>query len=179
MSANGFTARLLVGLALVTLGGCAPEATPNMAGWPPSEAVPRGWKRILVGDAFSFEAPADTQPFPLEGIDSAVGGYESSRFKIAFDYGAYSNSLSDETPWIVIDGHKARLELGLGDCQVPPAGHEDWRHVGYVHVELRPGANRLGLTMSGCAADEAGLEDLRRLYQSLSFNPKLADRRDR
>jgi hypothetical protein len=89
--------RFLCFVVAVTLVGCAPSAPRNVAGssiWPPTEPVPVGWKRIQVGEAFSFDAPADTQPVSLHGIDSAVGGYKNDRFNVTFDYGAYSNSLS-------------------------------------------------------------------------------------
>jgi hypothetical protein len=165
----------------VALIGCAPSMASSgavgSASWPPSEPVAAGWKRIQVGEAFSFEAPADTQAVALRGIDSAVGGYKNDRFNVTFDYGAYSNSLSDETPWTAIDGHRARLEIGTGDCQVLPDDHQNWQFAGYVHVELRPAPRRLGLTMSGCAANEAGVEELRRLYLSLRFHPKAISQR--
>jgi len=171
----GFRSTLVIGAALAVLAGCTPEAVPNAAGsgsWPPAEPVPVGWKRIRVGDAFSFEVPADTKLVSTQGIDSTVGWYSNSRFNLTFDYGAYANSLGDETPWTTIHGYKARLELGTGECQLVPEDTDKWPYVGYVHVQLRPMPDFWGLTMSGCAATETGLEELRRTYESLRFNAK-------
>jgi hypothetical protein len=163
-------------IALVAMAICAPSAATtaaNSGDWPPRNPVQGDWRRIQLGEGFSFEAPADTQPVSVRGIDSAVGGYKNDRFSLAFDYGAYSNSLSPETPWSNIDGHRARLEFGRADCQAPWEGGPKGKFVGMVYVELRPFAHpfgRLALTMTGCAASEAGLEELERLYLSLRFN---------
>jgi hypothetical protein len=162
-------------IALAAVTGCAQNPAPKATeppSWPPNDPIASGWKRIQVGDAFSFDAPLDTQTIPLQGIDSSVGGYKSDRFNLSFDYGAFSNSLSAETPWTEIAGHKARLEVESGDCQVLPDDHHNWQLGGSVYVELRPIPDRLALTMSGCAADQAGLEELRQVYLSLRFNPK-------
>ncbi|HLZ84269.1 MAG TPA: hypothetical protein VKQ54_11940, partial [Caulobacteraceae bacterium] len=93
-------------------------------------------------------------------------------FNLTFDYGPYSNSLSDTTPWRIVDGHKARLASGTGSCRVLPTQENDWPFAGNVYVELRPNPKRLALTMTGCASSEAGLEELQRLYLSLRFNPR-------
>jgi hypothetical protein len=166
------------GVALSGLAACeaSPQATADESAkvhWPIAESAPAGWKRIQVGQAFSFEAPIETQPVLLpRGIDSAVGGYRTDRFSFTFDYGPYSNSLSDSTPWRVIDGHKARLESGRGPCQTPPTIQKIWPFAGNVYVELRPNPERLALTMAGCASSEIGLAELRQIYLSLRFNPK-------
>ena len=138
--------------------------------WPVADQPPAGWKRIQVGNAFSFDAPIDTQPIRLQGIDSTVGGYKTDRFNLMFDYGPYSNSLSSTTPWRMVDGHKSRLEMGAGPCRVLPTEQNDLPFAGNVYVELRPSPRRLALTMPGCASSEAALEELQRLYLSLRFN---------
>lgn len=180
MPSSRFARWSIAVIAAATLAGSGPNAPAkptDTASWPPGDSVPAGWKRIQVGQDFSFETPADTQPVALRGIDSTVGGYRTDRFNFTFDYGRYSNSLSDETPWTVIDGYKARLEIESGDCQVLPDDQQNWQFAGYVHVELRPSPQRLGLTMAGCAVDEAAVEELRRIFLSLRFNPKAVNSR--
>lgn len=180
MSLSRFAKWFVSVFAVAALAACAPNATPkppDTVSWPPNDTIPDGWKRIQVGEDFSFEAPVDTQPLVLRGIDSTVGGYKTDRFNFTFDYGRYSNSLSDETPWTVIDGYRARLEAGTGDCKVLPEDQQNWQFAAYVHVELRPPPQRLGLTMGGCAVDEAAMEELRRIYLSLRFNPKAVSSR--
>lgn len=149
---------------------------PEAKNWPVVEAPRPGWKRIQLGNAFSFEAPIDTQHVALQGIDSAVGGYETDRFSFMFDYGRWSNSLSDATPWSDIDGYRSRLESGSGSCRSLPTDREDRPFGAAVYVELRPRPNRLALSMFGCATSEAGLEELRQIYLSLRFNPQPPER---
>lgn len=169
--------RLAAAAALAILTGCAPnspkgEFQENI--WPPTNQVSGGWKRIIVRDYFSFEAPTDTQQIALQGIDSFVGGYNSKNFVLTFDYGAYSNSLSESTPWISIDGHKARMEFYRGDCESQPGDHPNMKDGGAVHVPLRSPPDRLSLTMFACAKGASGEEELQRLFLSLRFNPEVA-----
>lgn len=163
---------LLGGGLLAREAAKAPGAAPAPANWPVTETPPQGWKRLAVGNAFSFVAPDDTRTVALQGIDSRVGGYETDRFSVMFDYGRYSNSLSDEIPWSEIDGHRARLARGPGPCRALPGDEKDWPFQAAVYVELRPNPDRLALTMVGCAASEAGVEELQRLFLSLRFNPQ-------
>ena len=56
--------------------------------------IPDGWKEIRAGSSFSLYAPPGTTFRPERGVDSFVGVFDGTNFKITFDYGAYSNSLS-------------------------------------------------------------------------------------
>jgi hypothetical protein len=129
-------------------------------------AVP--WVRIDAGGVFSFEAPADMTPIPVHGIDSFVGRYTSTSFNLSFDYGFYSNNLSNyrKDPRFtveerLIDGKKSRVVTGPGSgCERMSAA--------YVLVRDAP-SMPTALQIGGCATSEAGISDLHRLFGSLRF----------
>jgi hypothetical protein len=57
--------------------------------------VPSGWKKIDTKQGFSFYAPPGTQHYPLQGKDSFVGEITGPAFSLRYDFGFWSNDLSD------------------------------------------------------------------------------------
>lgn len=81
-----------------------------------SSDVPADWVRLDANSAFSLSAPAGTTYTPAQGIDSMVGSFDAAAFQLNFDYGAYSNSLSnlsEEEDYqirdVEIDGKPAKI----------------------------------------------------------------------
>ena len=82
----------------------------------PSPELPADWVRVSAGGAFSLMAPAGTAFHPAQGVDSTVGSFQAPDFKLSFDYGRYSDSLTHmsseaeyETRDIVVDGKTAYI----------------------------------------------------------------------
>jgi hypothetical protein len=57
--------------------------------------VPPGWVKIDTKQGFSFYAPPGTQFHPLKGEDSFVGEIVGPAFSLRYDFGFWSNDLSD------------------------------------------------------------------------------------
>ncbi len=57
--------------------------------------VPPGWTKIDTRQGFSFYAPPGTQLNPLQGKDSFIGEIASPAFSLRYDFGFWSNDLSD------------------------------------------------------------------------------------
>lgn len=77
---------------------------------PESPVVPDDWQTIKAGDAFTFKAPPDLRPNPVQGIDSFVGKYTSPGMTLSFDYGWYSDPMNREgfeRSSTMIDGKRA------------------------------------------------------------------------
>ena len=55
-----------------------------------------GWQLIHADEAFTFRAPPDVRPVPVQGIDSFVGRYANPGMELEFDYGQYSDSIDRE-----------------------------------------------------------------------------------
>jgi len=60
-----------------------------------SSEVPADWVKVSAGREFDLMAPAGTEFHPSEGTDSFVGNFEAPDFKLSFDYGLYSNPLTE------------------------------------------------------------------------------------
>jgi hypothetical protein len=74
--------------------------------------VPPGWQTVSSGKAFTFSAPPDLKPVPVQGIDSFVGTYASPTLEVTFDYGRYSDPMNREgyaSRAVQVDGKSARL----------------------------------------------------------------------
>jgi hypothetical protein len=76
--------------ALLVLAACATE---------PLGPGSDGWRRF-ENEVFSFAAPDDVREYPVQGIDSLVGRFESAGLFIDFDCGFYSDPS--------FDGHRDR-----------------------------------------------------------------------
>src|SRR6202000_1378609 len=82
------------------------------------------WVTLSAGNAFSMRAPADTKFKKIQAIDSFASAFENPKFEINFDYGLYSNTLSDmrsdpayKSEDILMDGRKGILVTGPGKGQ--------------------------------------------------------------
>jgi hypothetical protein len=79
---------------------------------PPPPPVPPQWQTISARSAFTFRAPADLKPVPVQGVDSFVGKYASSSLEVTFDYGWYSDPMERggyTSRTVTVDGKSARL----------------------------------------------------------------------
>ena len=56
---------------------------------------PPDWKETNTGQGFSFIAPPGTQFHVLPGTDSSVGEIVGPNFNLRYDFGFWSNNLSD------------------------------------------------------------------------------------
>jgi hypothetical protein len=124
------------------------------------------WITVKAGTSFTFEAPADLKPVPVQGIDSFVGQYANAKFSLMFDYGQYSNRLEElrgnpqfEAETTVIDGRKAEIFTG--------PGAEGCDFVSAVYIVVR---EPIALNMTACANGYAGVVQLHRLFKSLKFS---------
>lgn len=61
------------------------------------------WKTIVVG-AYEFDFPPDFKLIPEEGIDSYVGRVEGDSIRFGFDYGVYTNKLTQTPDEYLEDG---------------------------------------------------------------------------
>jgi hypothetical protein len=70
------------------------NATPSGVESPENPVTPHppGW--VLMDEkAFSFYAPPDMKPIPVQGVDSFVGEYRGESLTLNFDYGRFCNQL--------------------------------------------------------------------------------------
>ena len=98
---------LLPLVVIAVLAGCEPSPPP-----PSVPSVPSDWQTIRANGAFTFKAPPDLKPEPVQGIDSFVGKYVSPTLEVTFDYGWYSDPMNREgynSRGVTVDGKSARL----------------------------------------------------------------------
>jgi hypothetical protein len=62
----------------------------------PPEPLPRTYRRVWSGNAFSFFVPPDLAEDNVEGEDSVVGAFTGPKMRLSYDYGRYSNPLESE-----------------------------------------------------------------------------------
>ena len=94
---------LLPLVVIAVFAGCEPAPPPS---------VPSNWQTISANGKFTFKAPPDLKPEPVQGIDSFVGKYASPTLEVTFDYGWYSDPMNGEgytSREITVDGKSARL----------------------------------------------------------------------
>src|SRR5687768_8850440 len=94
---------LLLTIVVIAMGCGSPP--------PPTPPVPPGWQTITA-QGFTFQAPPDLRPVPVQGIDSIVGKYESPTLEVAYDLGWYSDPMDREgytSRPVTVDGKAARL----------------------------------------------------------------------
>ena len=87
----------------VLAAGCDPP--------PPAPPVPAGWQTVAT-QGFTFRAPPDLRPVPVQGVDSIVGRYESPTLEVGYDLGWYSDPMEREgytSRRVTVDGKAARL----------------------------------------------------------------------
>ena len=99
IAAAVLTLLVLGGFAYWALGGLVHPrvAVPLSAVRSPIAAIeaPADWQKIDTKQGFSFYAPPGTHFQPLQGEDSFVGEISSPTFMLQYDFGFYSNDLSD------------------------------------------------------------------------------------
>jgi len=91
-------------------------------------AVPNDWINVEIGSAFSLMAPQGSVAHQGEGTDSLIGTIEVNGIKLSFDYGFYSNPLTNNgsyqnyiTEDVLIDGVSARIVTGYTTRNSPSA----------------------------------------------------------
>src|SRR5262245_49892538 len=96
-------------LALLCLACHREERGPGLPTNSQAPDAGEAWKEVDTGP-FSFHAPVGIVREDVQGTDSYVGKYRVEGITLTFDYGRYSNSLSDypEVAGPLIDGHAAR-----------------------------------------------------------------------
>jgi hypothetical protein len=87
-----------------------------------SESYIHGWHKIDA-KTFYIETPIEFKFFLSEGIDSYVGGLTNEKDTFFFDYGYYSNSLTDFSPSEykifneIINDRRFRVVIGQNEIQ--------------------------------------------------------------
>jgi hypothetical protein len=134
-------------------------------------AEPSGsWTRFKAGNAVSFEAPPETKPGPVQGIDSFVGRYAGDNMSIDFDYGRYSDTLSGFLADARFTQERGKID-GKPSLVVTGPGEGDCPRISLVYIVVHAKARaRTALTIRGCANGDAGVRDLQRLFQSVQFS---------
>jgi hypothetical protein len=168
---------LFIAAFAIAATSCAesiPESVSDPVAEPSSESVevPLGWKLLNAGP-FSFYAPADVVVATNPGIpiDSLVGHYRGASIALLFDYGRYSNSLSDlngnptfRSHEELVGGRRARLaswsENQTGDGQ-------PWNvHAVYFRDT---GRQDMRLMMSATCSDYVACRDAEEIFRTVRF----------
>lgn len=111
---------LVFALLALLVVGCA-----SVSLQPPAEK----WKEVTA-DGFSIYVPGEWKYERLQGTDSWVGEFSGNGMTLSYDFGAYSNSLSEykgseSATHETIDGKEARVvmdkEKGFSGIYIPDA----------------------------------------------------------
>lgn len=133
------------------------------------DRLPDGWYEEDTGP-FTLVLPPDMRSVPEQGIDSFVGSYQSNRIDLSFDYGMYTNDLSDwpkngKLEWAEVNGHKAKIATFRD-----PTANFPFEVGGYFLSGGKGSAGMaLGLFMR-CKTSEAAL-DARKIITSVQLHP--------
>lgn len=132
-------------------------------------AVPSDWVQLAATarsgkTEFTLRAPPGTLYVPQQGIDSFVGDINGSDFRLGFDYGAYTNDMSDAEHdgskflKTQVDGREALLVAGrsvenINGCHGYFVGF-------YMRVHGRDVLHNFpaALGLFGCAKDAAAVD---------------------
>ncbi len=98
-----------------------PDVTRKVSTEKSTKQIPANWQTIRVDALFSFRAPPDLKEVDVQGIDSLVGEFVGPTLTLSYDYGRFSNSLSEEEfdgNWTIIDGFRARIARRGNYCGV-------------------------------------------------------------
>lgn len=127
-----------------------------------SESNISGWHKIDARKFF-IETPKEYKFIVFEGIDSYVGGFTNKKDTIYFDYGLYSNSLTDLSPSdyefqnILIDSKNFRIVIRQNEVQ----------HIAAYTNELDKG-NTFMIECFDCQ----DLEEKYKIIQTIEFKKK-------
>jgi hypothetical protein len=166
------TRTALIGAALLLFGGtsCSRPQEPVLN-------VPKEWKELRAGAAFTLYAPPGTTFRPEQGEDSFVGHFDGTNFTITFDYGAYSDHLSAEAA-----DNRFRVEhFGVGGQPAlfvvgPSLGQYGCGPEKEVAAEFVQGAGKspIGLqnllSISACMDSEKQTETVRSIFRTIRFS---------
>jgi hypothetical protein len=139
--------------------------------------VPPGWVKIDTKQGFSFYAPPGTQFHPLQGEDSFVGEIAGPAFSLRYDFGYWSNDLSDaknaqdySEEQVVIDGRDGvirRATFSSPDGQTYFAGLYVQQAVFHRAYPGRWAA----LEIHGSALSPQDRAIVERMYKTVQFGP--------
>jgi hypothetical protein len=128
--------------------------------------LPDGWKQ-LDADYFTAYAPATWKFRKMQGIDSYVGAFVGDGVQLEFDYGHYSNPLSDEKePTYVLSEEKVGGRLArIVSPRVP--GHR------VTGIYFRDVGDTNGLNISGLDLSESQQKIALTIFRTIRFKPTL------
>jgi hypothetical protein len=131
--------------------------------------LPDGWKQ-LDADYFTVYAPATWQFHRMQGIDSYVGAFVGDSVRLEFDYGHYSNPLSDEKePTYVVSEEKVGGRLARIVNPGEP-GH------GVTGIYFRDVGDTNGLNIAGLNLSESQQKTALTIFRTIRFKPALPHR---
>lgn len=130
------------------------------------------WIKVSAGSVFSLTAPGGTTFHPSQGLDSFVGAFTNQKFRIDFDYGLYSDPLTNysgqpdyKIQELQIDNRKARI-ISYSD----PTNTQYPYFIGVHFYDL--GKTMLGttkLTVFSRLKDKKDYPTLEKIYRSIKF----------
>jgi hypothetical protein len=163
-------------ILVALLVGCKGSDTPvSNKAESRTAAVERGWKRIDAGAAFSFLVPEDMQQQRATGIDSIVGEYRSASIRVTFDYGRYSNPLTNYSSKPGCDDESESVsgkDATIVECR---QGKSDsaYKYFAAIHFpdvhKAGEGGENIKLTMEAEFNLESDRETARKILESIEF----------
>jgi hypothetical protein len=134
-----------------------------------------GWRVENTGP-FSMLLPTNMYAVPVQGIDSYVGEYHSPRIELSFDYGLWSNDLSDwPKSGVVRQSTLGGLPAKIGTCQ---AGALYGGKPGYAYVvacyipSTSPTMSAGHLGMYAYCKSQQDAATAHRVFQSIRLHPQ-------
>lgn len=141
------------------------------------------WIELKEANAFTFRAPSGTTKMPVQGYDSLVGAYVNppfrvgvpygTNFSIGFDYGVWSNNLSDHRndprfskENVGVDGRTAIIVTGPGSGEW---GCSDHLTAMYVVILQYQRQQPVALEMHGCTKDVSQIPTIHQIFKSVRF----------
>ena len=128
--------------------------------------LPDGWKQ-LDADYFTIYAPPTWKFRKLQGIDSYVGEFVGDGVKLEFDYGQYSNALTDEKEptYVVIEEKVGGRLARMVSPRVP--GH------GVTGIYFQDVGDANGLNIAGLNLSDAQQKTVLTIFRTIRFRPLL------
>lgn len=127
---------------------------------------PPGW--VLMDEkSFSFYAPPDMRPFPVEGVDSFVGEYHGNSITLYFDYGRFSNSLDDRD----CTDHTSNEERIDGKDAKIASFHANGENVVGVYFP-NAGGEGIRLTVTATGKSPTDFDTAKAIFRTIRFPHK-------
>lgn len=130
---------------------------------PPVPPHPPEWVRIDV-KAFSFYAPPDLKPIPVQGVDSFVGEYQGDSITLHFDYGRFSNSLDDRD---CADYTSNEEQIGGKDAKIASFNAYGENVVGVYFPTA--GGEEIRLTVTATGKSPADHDTAKAIFRTIRF----------